>query len=118
MMEEITQILQKHEMVDASGVPLRFSKITDQTLDLDIFAYILTPDSNEFLKVQSDLLLKILEASYRLGIGLAVPIQEEYNVSVEAQQKKPAHPFLAFRGHDGASSPMVERSNSEPAQVS
>jgi MscS family membrane protein len=117
MMEEITQILQKHEMVDASGVPLRFSKITDQTLDLDIFAYILTPDSNEFLKVQSDLLLKILEASYRLGIGLAVPIQEEYNVSVEAQQKKPAHPFLAFRGHDGASSPMVERSNPEPAQV-
>ncbi len=116
MMEEITQILAKHEMVDASGVPLRFSKITDQTLDLDIFAYVLTPDSNQFLKVQSDLLLQILEASYRLGIGLAVPIQEEYNVSVDAQQKAPAHPFLAFGGQNGASS-MAERSDSEPAQV-
>ncbi len=117
MMEEITEILAKHEMVDASGVPLRFSKITDQTLDVDIFAYVLTPDSNQFLKVQSELLLKVLEASYRLGIGLAVPIQEQYNVSVDAQQQAPAHPFLAFRGQDGASATMVDRSNTEPAQV-
>jgi MscS family membrane protein len=117
MMEEITDILEKHEMVDASGVPLRFSKITDQTLDLDIFAYVLTPDSNQFLKVQSELLLEILEASYRLGIGLAVPIQEGYNVSVDAQQKAPAYPFLAYRGQDGVASPLADRSNPEPAQV-
>ncbi len=117
MMEEITQILEKHEMVDASGVPLRFSKITDQTLDLDIFAYVLTPDSNQFLKAQSDLLLQILEASYRLGIGLAVPIQEEYNVSVDAQQKTPPHPFLAFQGENGAASSAIDRDNTNPAQV-
>jgi MscS family membrane protein len=117
MMEEIAQILQNHEMVDASGVPLRFSKITDQTLDLDIFAYVLTPDSNQFLKVQTELLLKILEASYRLGIGLAVPIQEQYNVSVDARQKEPAHPFLAFRNQDGAAPQGAESSPREPAQV-
>ncbi len=101
MMSAITQILEKHEMVDASGVPLRFSKITDQTLDLDIFAYVLTPDSNQFLKVQSELLLQVLEASYRLGIGLAVPIQEEYNISVDPRQTNPVHPFLASRQVNG-----------------
>jgi MscS family membrane protein len=103
MMDAISQILEKHEMVDSSGVPLRFTKITDQTLDLEIFAYILTPDSNEFLKVQSELLLQILEASNRLGIGLAVPIQEEYNVSVDARQANPPHPFLAAQRHNGIS---------------
>ena len=117
MMEEITQILQNHEMVDSSGVPLRFSKITDQTLDLDIFAYVLTPDSNQFLRVQTELLLKVLEASYRLGIGLAVPIQEEYNVSVDARQKEPAHPVLAYRRQDDVASHEAESSTREPAQV-
>ena len=97
MMETIEQILQKHEMVDATGVPLRFSKITDQSLDLDIFAYVLTPDFNEYLKVQTQLLLQILEACYRLGIGIAVPFQEEYNVSVTADETKGGHPFLAFQ---------------------
>src|SRR5579875_1681146 len=97
MMDAIREILQKHEMVDASGVPLRFTKISDQSLDLDIFAYVLTPDSNKFLEVQTELLLKILEASYRLGIGLSVPIQEEYNVSVDANDTTTPHPFLAFR---------------------
>ncbi len=118
MMEAITQILNKHEMVDASGVPLRFSKITDQTLDLDIFAYVLTADFNEYLKVQTQLLLQILEASYKLGIGLAVPLQEEYNVSVDSQQKDPPHPFLASqRRNDNSDTDGVGPGIKRPAQI-
>ncbi len=92
MMDTITQILDKNEMIDASGVPLRFSKITDHSLDLDIFAYVLTPDYNEYLKVQTQLLLQILEAGYRLGIGIAVPFQEEYNVSVPLDESRTGTP--------------------------
>jgi hypothetical protein len=36
----------------------------------------LTPDYNEFLKIQSDLLLKILEAASKLSVRFAVPFQE------------------------------------------
>jgi len=96
MMQAIREILAKHEMVDAAGVPLRFTKITDQSLDLDIFAYVLTPESNRFLEVQTELLLQILEASHRLGIGLSVPFQEAYNVPVAADESIVPHPFLAF----------------------
>ncbi len=96
MMETIQQILEKHESVDATGVPLRFSKITEQSLDLDIFAYVRTADFNEYLKVQSQLLLQILEASYKLGVGFAVPFQEEYNVSVDVKSDT-SHPYLAFQ---------------------
>ncbi len=96
MMEAIQQLLEKHESVDASGVPLRFSKITEQSLDLDIFAYVRTADFNQYLKVQSQLLLQILEASYKLGVGFAVPFQEEYNVSVDVKSDT-SHPYLAFQ---------------------
>jgi MscS family membrane protein len=102
MMDAITEILKRHEKVDASGVPLRFSKISDQSLDLDIFAYVQTTDGNEFLKVQTELLLQILEVSYSLGIGLAVPFQEGYNVSVDAEQKDIMNPYLAFQAKNGA----------------
>lgn len=102
MMEAITEILKNNKMVDANGVPLRFSKITDQSLDLEIFAYVLTPDYNEYLKVQTQLLLSILEASYSLKIGLSVPFQEQFNVAVDPDKLDSLNPHLALQAKNGA----------------
>jgi MscS family membrane protein len=76
MMEAIASILEKHPNVDASGVPVRFVNIAQQSFDLEIFAYVLTPDADEYLKVQTELLLKLIETASCLGVGFAVPIQE------------------------------------------
>ncbi|MGI8961207.1 MAG: mechanosensitive ion channel family protein [Bryobacteraceae bacterium] len=76
LMDAITKMLEEHPMLDASGVPLRFTKISPESFDLEVFAYVLTPDYNEFLKIQSELLLKILEASSTLNVRFAVPFQE------------------------------------------
>ncbi|MGA8025731.1 MAG: mechanosensitive ion channel domain-containing protein, partial [Bryobacteraceae bacterium] len=76
MMDAVTKLLQAHPMVDASGVPLRFTKITDQSFDLEIFSYVQTADYNEYLKVQSELLLKIIDAAAERNVGFAVPFQE------------------------------------------
>jgi MscS family membrane protein len=84
MMDAITRILQDHPMVDASGVPLRFTKIADQSLDLEIFAYVLTADGNEFLKVQTELLLKFLEAASERDVTFAVPITEAVTIPYDA----------------------------------
>ena len=86
MMEAVTKILQAHPRVDASGVPLRFSKITKESFDLDIFAYVLTADYNEYLKVQSELLLKFLDAAARFGVGFAVPVQESITAPTRATE--------------------------------
>ena len=67
-------------------------------MDLEIFAYVLTPDFNVYLQVQTELLMQILEASNRLGIGFAVPFQEEYNVAVDRNSPDISHPFRAFIG--------------------
>jgi len=91
MMDAVTRILEEHEKVDATGVPLRFTKITDQSFDLDIFAYVLTADFNEYLKIQSELLLKILEAAEGQKVGFAVPFQESITQqATEAQGKESA----------------------------
>lgn len=81
MMDAVTDILQQHPMVDASGVPLRFTKISDQAFEIDVFAYVLTPDSNEYLKVQTELLIKIVEAAHKIAVDFTVPFAESLTVA-------------------------------------
>jgi MscS family membrane protein len=80
MMDAVSSILREHPMVDASGVPVRFTKISDQAYVIEIFAYVKTSDGNKFLTIQSELLLKILEKAEELNIGFAVPFYESINV--------------------------------------
>jgi MscS family membrane protein len=91
MMDAVTHILDQEPNVDASGVPLRFTTISQQAYSLEVFAYVLTADYNEYLKVQSELLLKILEAAARVGVGFAVPFQE--SITLAAPESGPdSHP--------------------------
>jgi MscS family membrane protein len=76
LMDAVAQILQHNPQVDASGVPLRFTKITAGSFDIDVFSYVLTADYNEFLEIQSKLLLEILGAASKLEVRFAVPFQE------------------------------------------
>jgi MscS family membrane protein len=88
MMAAMTKILEEHPMVDAAGVPLRFTKIGDQAFDLEIFAYVNSSDFNDFLKVQTELLLKILEASIKSGVEFAVPLNAQLNITSTANQQE------------------------------
>jgi MscS family membrane protein len=77
-MEAVRKILQGHPRVDTSGVPVRFTKISDQAFEIEIFAYVLTTDYDEYLRIQSELLLRILDAAAELKVRFAVPMQESY----------------------------------------
>lgn len=76
MMEAVAQVLKSHPEVDPTAVPVRFSKISKESFDLDVFSYVLTTDGDQFLRVQNELLLKIIEAALGLKIEFAVPITE------------------------------------------
>lgn len=103
MMQTMGDILRGHPSVQAAEVPVRFTKITDYSLDMEIFAYVMTANYDEFLKVQSDLLLKFLEAAEGQGVSLAVPVAESVNVSLPAEDATAnldSHPDEALRaGH-------------------
>ncbi len=94
-MEAITKVLKDHPLVDPTDVPLRFTKITSQSFDLEIFSYVLTADTNIFLQTQSELLLKILDAMSQLGILFAVPVQEAI---VTAHQQQDTSKFFRVVG--------------------
>jgi small-conductance mechanosensitive channel len=113
-MDAITKILQEHPSVDASGVPLRFTKVANDAFDLEIFAYVLTPDFNEFLKVQSELLLKITETAERLGVGFAVPFQE--SITKVLRHEHEGQPNLEAAPTDGsaAQQPASEGQKARP----
>lgn len=83
MMDLLDKMLREHPMIDVGGVPIRFTKIGDQSLQLEIFAYVRTSDGDEFLKVQTELLLRFLDASAERGIGFAIPLVESFNITGE-----------------------------------
>jgi MscS family membrane protein len=85
-METITQILKDHPSIDPTDVPVRFTKMTTEAFDLEVFSYVLTADFNEYLRVQSEVLLQILDRLSALRIVLAVPIQHMV-VSGDPQDK-------------------------------
>ncbi len=84
MMDATTELLRNHPSVQLGDVPVRLTKITDYSLDLEIFVYVATADYNEYLLVQSALLLKLLELGRQIHIEWATPIAESVTINPPA----------------------------------
>lgn len=75
ILEAIRRILTEDPKVEIGDLPVRFIGAGSYSLDIEVFAYIRTADYDEFLKVQQDLLLRILDAIHAAGTALAIPTQ-------------------------------------------
>lgn len=73
VLESIRKIVTSHPKVEPGKLPVRFVEVGPQTLDVEVSAYVKTPDADEFLEVQQDLLLRILKAVEDAGTALATP---------------------------------------------
>jgi MscS family membrane protein len=69
-------VLHQHPRVEVGDIPVRFNGIGSYSLDVEVFAYVLTPDFDVFLGIQQELLLDLLQAVEIAGTGLAVPLYE------------------------------------------
>lgn len=78
VMAGVRQLLSEHPSVDFDSVRVRLVRLGVGSLDVDIFAYIFTRDWNEFLKIQEELLLGIMEVVEKAGTGMAFPTQRLY----------------------------------------
>jgi MscS family membrane protein len=76
VIQSVTDILANHKKVEQGQVPVRFVGVSPVSLDVDVAVYIITADYNEFLQIQQDLLLQIMQAIEHAGTALAVPLQE------------------------------------------
>ena len=87
VLDSIEEILRQHQAAETGPLPVRFVGVGAYSLDIEIFAYILTGDYDQFLQIQQDLLLKILDAVAAAGTALALPTQASvfYSNSMELE---------------------------------
>lgn len=79
LLVELRSLLYAHPKVSPEPARVRFVKMDTNSLNLEFFAYILTPTFDEFLEVQEDLMLRIMETVARGGAAFAFPSQTVYN---------------------------------------
>src|SRR4030095_5685442 len=77
---ELRTMLYAHPMV-AANPRVRLVKLGESSLDLEIFAYVPTPNYDEFLAVREDIYLRIMDIVAQSGTGLALPSQTTYTAS-------------------------------------
>ena len=78
VLASLREILTAHPTVETGKLPVRFIGVGAYSLDVEIVAYMTTSDNEEFLAVQQELLLQMLQAVENAGAALAVPLQESF----------------------------------------
>lgn len=83
VLDSITKILKGNPKLETGALPVRFVGIGSYSLDIEIFIYVLTLDGDEFMKIQQELFLAILDAVKAAGTALAVPTQAMIDYGTE-----------------------------------
>ena len=78
VLAEIRRLLYSHARVETKTVRVRLTDISGSALSIEVLAYILTRDFNEFAAIREDLLLRIMDVLEDSGGGLALPSQTLY----------------------------------------
>ena len=73
-------ILAGRDNVEVGAIPVRFIGVGTYSLDVEVTAYVKTSNFDEFLAIQQELLLAMLQAIERAGTALAVPLQENFEL--------------------------------------
>ncbi len=74
----LRKLLLAHPKVHPDPARIRFFGFGAYSLDLEVFAYILTQDYSEFLAVQEDIMLRMMDIVAESGTGFAFPSQTIY----------------------------------------
>ncbi len=78
VLAEVRRLLLSHPKVDPDPARIRFVGYGQSSLDLELFAFVATPDFNEYLAIQEDLLLRIMDIVGASGTGFAFPSSTTY----------------------------------------
>jgi MscS family membrane protein len=80
-LEAIRRLLLDHASVERDSIRVRFLRFGTSSLDVEVFAYISVMEFADFLRVQEELLLRIMDAIQAAGTRMALPSQTTYVAS-------------------------------------
>ncbi len=72
ILEGLDALLANHPRVEPGSRHVRFTQFGTSSLELEVYAYVMTRDGQEFLKVQQELLLRIMETVEAAGAKIAL----------------------------------------------
>lgn len=75
---QLRELLLSHPRVSPEPARARFIALGASSLDIEVFAYVMTRDSAEFLGIQEDILLRIMDIVEQSGTAFAFPSQTLY----------------------------------------
>jgi MscS family membrane protein len=78
VLAQIRRLFYEHPKVETDGARIRFTGYDNSSLTLEVFCYVLTRDNTEFLAIQEDLLLRIMEIVEASGTSFAFPSRTIY----------------------------------------
>jgi MscS family membrane protein len=78
VLTSLAGILAGRDKVEVGPIPVRFIGVGPYSLDVEVTAYVKSSNGDEFLAIQQELLLAMLQAIERAGTALAVPLQENF----------------------------------------
>jgi MscS family membrane protein len=91
LLAEVRRMLYEHPKIETTNANIRLANFDASALRLEIVAYVLTNDANEFNAIREDLLLRIMDIVKRSGTDFALPAQTLYvNRGVSPDREKVA----------------------------
>jgi MscS family membrane protein len=75
VLDGIRSLLKESRHLDPASARVRFLRFGPSSLDVEVFAYVLAHDWNQFLEIQESLLLQIIDSIESLGVQFALPMQ-------------------------------------------
>jgi len=78
VLAEVRTMLREHSKVDPEDARIRFVGFGSSSLNLEIFAYVRAAGMPDFLSIQEELLLRIMDIVAKSGTSIAFPSQVTY----------------------------------------
>jgi MscS family membrane protein len=75
VLDDIRGLLGESRYLEPTSSRVRFLRFGPSSLDVDIFAYVLASNWNQFLEIQESLLLRIIDCIESRGVQFALPLQ-------------------------------------------
>ena len=84
---DVEKMLHEHGKVENASARIRLTGIRNNALELELFAYVLAPSWDDFLEIQEDMLLRLIEIVEASGTAFANPGQTAATGKNEADKK-------------------------------
>jgi MscS family membrane protein len=75
VLDEARAVLKQNSRVENASSRVRILRMAEYSIEVEIYAYILVRDYSEFLALQEELILLIIEAIEKTGAAIALPTQ-------------------------------------------